>query len=92
MLSYLWPAALWPRSHVRTTGSPLKIVVIIAFVLIIASLGSALVFLMKDRGKSDRTLHALALRVGLSVALFLFLLLAYQLGWIQPTGIPVAPR
>jgi hypothetical protein len=70
----------------------LKIIVAIAFVLIIASLGSALVFLMKDRGKSDRTLHALALRVGFSVALFLFLLLAYRLGWIQPTGIPVAPR
>ncbi|MGB7481497.1 MAG: twin transmembrane helix small protein [Burkholderiaceae bacterium] len=65
----------------------MKIVVAIAFILIIASLGSALVFLMKDRGKSDRTLHALALRVAFSVALFLLILLAYRLGWIQPTGI-----
>ncbi|OGS99523.1 MAG: hypothetical protein A3K04_05780 [Gallionellales bacterium RBG_16_56_9] len=65
----------------------MKIIVAIAFVLIIASLGSALVFLMRDRGKTDRTMHALALRVGFSVALFLLLLLAYRFGWIAPTGI-----
>jgi hypothetical protein len=34
--------------------------------------------------------RALALRVVLSVALFAFILLAWQLGWIQPTGLPVA--
>jgi hypothetical protein len=65
----------------------MRYVVIIAFVLIIASLTSALVFMMKDRGKSDRTVRALALRVGLSISLFVFILIAYKLGWIQPTGI-----
>jgi Protein of unknown function (DUF2909) len=65
----------------------MRYVVIIAFVLIIASLTSALVFMMKDRGKSDRTVRALALRVGLSISLFAFILIAYKLGWIQPTGI-----
>jgi len=65
----------------------MKIVVAIAFILILASLASALIFLMKDKGKSNRTVHALALRVGLSIALFLFILIAYQLGWIHPTGI-----
>lgn len=65
----------------------MKIIIAIAFVLIIASLGSALIFLMKDHGKSDRTFHALALRVGFSIALFLLILIGYQLGWIQPTGI-----
>lgn len=86
MLLYFLPAACAGQSR-RLPGYPLKIVVAIAFILIIASLGSALVFLMKDRGKSNRTLHALALRVGFSVALFLLILLAYRLGWIQPTGI-----
>ncbi len=62
-------------------------VVIVAFVLIIASLGSALFFMMKDKGQSDRTVYALALRVGFSITLFLFILVAYKLGWIQPTGI-----
>ena len=65
----------------------MKIVVAIAFILILSSLGSALVFLMKDKGKSDRTLKALALRVGFSIALFVLRLIAHQLGWIQPTGI-----
>jgi hypothetical protein len=65
----------------------MKTVVAIAFILIIASLASALVFLMRDKGKSNRTVKALALRVGFSIALFVFILVAYQLGWIQPTGI-----
>jgi Protein of unknown function (DUF2909) len=65
----------------------MRYVVIVAFVLILASLGSALVFMMKDRGKSDRTVQALALRVGFSIALFVFILVSYKLGWIQPTGI-----
>lgn len=65
----------------------MKIIVAIGFVLIVASLGSALVFLMTDKGQSDRTVKALAWRVGFSVALFVLLLIANQLGWIQPTGI-----
>ena len=65
----------------------MKIFVAIAFILIIGSLGSALVFLMKDKGKTNRTVYALALRVGLSVTLFILLLTAYKLGWIEPTGI-----
>ncbi len=65
----------------------MKILVAIAFILIIASLGSALLFLMRDKGKSNRTVYALALRVGLSILLFALLLIEHRLGWIQPTGI-----
>ena len=65
----------------------MKILVAIAFIMIIGSLGSALFFLMRDKGKSNRTVYALALRVGLSVTLFLLLLAAHYMGWIQPTGI-----
>ena len=65
----------------------MKILVAIAFILIIASLGSALIFLMRDKGRSNRTVQALALRVGFSIALFVLLLIANRLGWIQPTGI-----
>jgi hypothetical protein len=65
----------------------MKILVALAFILIIASLGSALLFLMRDKGKSNRTVYALALRVGLSILLFALLLIAHRLGWIQPTGI-----
>ncbi|MEC5160950.1 MULTISPECIES: twin transmembrane helix small protein [unclassified Janthinobacterium] len=65
----------------------MKIVVAIAFILILGSLGSALFYLMRDKGKSNRTVHALALRVGLSITLFLLILLGYKLGYITPTGI-----
>jgi hypothetical protein len=65
----------------------MKIVVAIAFILILGSLASALFFLMRDKGKSDRTLKALAMRVGFSITLFILILIAYRLGYIQPTGI-----
>ena len=65
----------------------MKIFVIIGFILIIGSLASALVFMMKDKGQANRMVTALAFRVGFSIALFLLLLLAYRLGWIHPTGI-----
>ncbi len=65
----------------------MKTLVAIAFVLILASLGSALVFLMRDKGKSNRTVKALAFRVGFSIALFILILIAYSQGWIEPTGI-----
>lgn len=65
----------------------MKIFVAIAFTLIIASLGSALFFLMRDKGRSNRTVQALAIRVGLSITLFLFVLGAYRMGWIAPTGL-----
>ncbi len=65
----------------------MKIIVAIAFILIIGSLGSALFYLMRDKGQSNRTVQALALRVGLSIVLFALILIAYKLGWIAPTGI-----
>jgi cytochrome bd-type quinol oxidase subunit 2 len=65
----------------------MKTLVAVAFILILASLGSALFFLMRDKGKSNRTVQALAMRVGLSITLFLLVLGAYKMGWIQPKGL-----
>ena len=65
----------------------MKILVGIAFILIIGSLASALVFLMRDKGRSNRTVQALAFRVGFSILLFVLILVAHRLGLIQPTGI-----
>ncbi|MCU6435039.1 twin transmembrane helix small protein [Undibacterium sp. Jales W-56] len=65
----------------------MKILVAIAFFLIIFSMGSALVYLMKDKGRSNRTVKALAYRVGFSISLFILILLANHFGFIQPTGI-----
>lgn len=61
----------------------MRIVVIVFLLLIVASLGSALMFLFKDRGDpeiSRRMAKALALRVGLSITLFLILMGGYYFG------------
>ncbi len=61
----------------------MKIIVLIFVLLILASLGSALYFLITDRGHSKRTVRALAVRVGLSLVLFLLLMAGYYFGLIQ---------
>ncbi|ARP79544.1 twin transmembrane helix small protein [Bordetella sputigena] len=65
----------------------MRVLVVLAFVGILASLGSALVYLMRDKGTTNRTVNALTVRIGLSVALFLFVLIAHHFGWIESTGI-----
>ncbi len=70
--------------------------VIVAFVAIIGSLAAALVFMMRggvhEEGEAPRKrqmARALAFRVGFSVLLFVLVLVAYFMGWIQPTGLPL---
>ena len=60
----------------------MRYLVIGVLILIVASLGSALFFVFHDRGASKRAVRALAVRVGLSVALFVFLMAAYYFGLI----------
>jgi hypothetical protein len=60
----------------------MRYVVIGALILIVASLGSALFFVFQDRSGSRRAVKALALRVGLSLALFLFLMIGFYFGLI----------
>lgn len=64
-----------------------KILVIVIFIAILASLGSALVFLIKDRGQSTRTAKALTVRVSVSIGLFALLFVLWWLGLITPHGI-----
>lgn len=60
----------------------MKIVIILFIIAIVGSLGSALFFLMTDKGKSRRTVRALAIRVGLSMTLFLMLMAGHYFGLI----------
>jgi formate hydrogenlyase subunit 3/multisubunit Na+/H+ antiporter MnhD subunit len=68
--------------------------VALAFLAILSSLAAALFFMLRGGqgasapDKSKRMARALAMRVGLSVLLFLCILVSWQLGWIHPTGIP----
>lgn len=60
----------------------MRFVVIAFLIFIVLSLGSALVFLIKDQSGSKRTVKALAIRVGLSLTLFLMLMASYYFGLI----------
>ena len=62
----------------------MNIVIGIAFLGILGALGSALVFLLRDRGKTNRTVNALTARVALSVALLLIIWFSWFMGWIHP--------
>ncbi len=70
----------------------MKVVFAIALLAIIGALGSAGFFMLRKKREGAPPSHAmaraLAVRVGLSVALFVFILVSYTMGWIQPTGIP----
>lgn len=74
----------------------MKYLVVLAFAAIVASLASALFFMMRngrdDKSTGNRMAKALAVRVGLSIALFLCILIAWKLGYIQPTGLPATAR
>ena len=64
--------------------------VVLAFLAILGSLATALFFMLKDgtdgKRKTSNMARALAFRVGISVFLFLCILLAWKLGYLQPSG------
>ena len=70
--------------------------VALAFLAILAALGAALFFMLRwgydEKTNGKRMAQALAWRVGLSIVLFLCLLAAWKLGYIQPTGLPATQR
>jgi hypothetical protein len=73
----------------------MKTVMVLMLIAVLGALASAGVFMLK-RGQDldgDKRKHhmarALALRVALSVLLFLFILLSWHMGWVRPGGIPV---
>ena len=74
----------------------MKILVVVAFMAILASLVWALLHMMRGSAPpadgaappKNKMATALALRVGLSILLFICVLISWKMGWIQPTGIP----
>jgi NADH:ubiquinone oxidoreductase subunit 3 (subunit A) len=62
----------------------MKYLIVVILMFIIFSLGSAMFYLIKGQGKSQNTVRFLTVRVALSVVLFLFIILAAKMGWIEP--------
>lgn len=71
----------------------MKYLVLLAFLAIVGSLGSALYFMMKDgqdgKPKTNNMARALAFRVGFSILLFVCILIAWKFGYLRPTGLPL---
>jgi putative copper export protein len=73
----------------------MKMLIVLALLAILVALGSAGLFMLKRphdpaaaQAPDKRMARSLALRVGLSVTVFLLVMLGWAMGWIQPTGLP----
>lgn len=64
----------------------IKILIIACLIAIVVSLGSGMYYLVNDKGESKKMVKALTVRIVLSVALFLLLLIAWSQGMLQPHG------
>jgi cytochrome bd-type quinol oxidase subunit 2 len=64
-----------------------RIAVVAVLIAIVVSLGSALFHLVNDKGDSKKMVRALTVRIALSVALFVLIMLGWYLGFITPHGI-----
>lgn len=60
----------------------MRIVVILFLAFIVGSLFSALFFMVRDKGRGERTVRALTVRIALSLLLFALLVLGYHFGFI----------
>ncbi|MCH9689773.1 MAG: twin transmembrane helix small protein [Gammaproteobacteria bacterium] len=64
-----------------------KIFILVIMLIILISLFSGLLFLVRDNGKTKNTVKALTWRIALSLGLFIFLIIAFSAHWINPHGV-----
>ena len=64
-----------------------KIFILVIMLVILISLFSGLLFLVRDNGKTKNTVKALTWRIALSLGLFVFLIIAFSAHWINPHGV-----
>ena len=70
----------------------LKTLVIVGvLILILWNLGAGLYYMLVDKGQTKRSVNSLTKRIGLSVALILFVVVAIKMGWITPHGVGSNP-
>jgi hypothetical protein len=72
----------------------MKFVIVLFLVGVLAALAGAGYFMLRRRphqsGQESKAMaRALAMRVALSVCIFLLVMLAWSQGWIKPTGVPL---
>jgi hypothetical protein len=74
----------------------MKTLLVVMLLAVLGALAGAGFFMLRkgnaegDAARSPAMARVLALRVALSIAAFLLVLLAWWMGWIKPTGIPIS--
>ena len=68
------------------TALIIHVILIILFLVVVATLFQALFFLARDQGDSKRTVKVLTLRIGLSVMLFILVLVLWAVGLLKPVA------
>jgi hypothetical protein len=66
---------------------PMRIVILVLLVAVLASLFSGLYFVYKDKSGGNRAVIALTIRIALSIVVFLILIGSYYFGWIPDRGL-----
>ena len=61
----------------------LNLLIIIVMLGIVVSLGSGLYFLVRDRGKTERTVISLSIRVALAILLLVLLALGFMSKYVS---------
>ena len=64
----------------------MKTVIALVLIGIVVSLGQALFAMTSGPDQSGRVVKALTVRIGLSLALFIALMIGWKLGLIEPLG------
>jgi hypothetical protein len=71
----------------------MRILIGVAFAVILGALAWAGVAMLrggrKEGSKGGDMMRALAVRIAVSVLLFVCIMIAWALGWIHPTGLPL---
>lgn len=64
----------------------IKSIIVLLIIAMVASLFSALYFLVKDQGQGTRTVKALTWRISIWVILLLFIVISVYFGWLTPSN------
>lgn len=65
----------------------MRILIVVLLFAVIASLFSGLYFVYKDKGQTNRAVVSLTIRIGLSLLVFVLLMVSYYFGWIGRGGL-----
>ena len=61
----------------------MKILIVIILLFIIYNLGLAMFHMIKDKGQGKNTVRFLTVRIAVSFGLFIFIIIALKMGWLQ---------